>query len=37
MDDTLDFSDNKDAILAQIDRFHQEHRLKKLRELADEY
>lgn len=37
MDDTLDFVENKEVVLAQIDRLHEEHRLRKLRELVDEY
>ena len=37
MDDTLDFSDNKDAVLSQIDELHREHRLKKLREVVDKH
>lgn len=36
MDDTLNLTDNKDAILKQIDGLHEKHRLNKLRELVEE-
>ena len=36
MDDTLNFSGDKDAILSQIDALNAQHRLQKLRELLDQ-
>lgn len=36
MDDTLNLTDNKDTVLAQIDALHEQHRLQKLRELINE-
>ena len=37
MDDNLDLSENKEAVLAQIDALHEKHRLQKLREIVDGY
>ncbi len=35
MDNTLNLSGDKDAVLKQIDALHEQHRLQKLRELLD--
>lgn len=37
MDDTLNLTGDKDAVLKQIDSLHEQHRLQKLRELVEPY